>query len=233
MGLFRKKEKKIPEESTAIMEIPEEEKTPSEVELAGQEEIPETPALKESERIILGINKELVNKLKDRVEKVRAQKDQLTATYKEVLERVKALDDKFETIKKDVTSEFLNEARKELQEVINTYKTRVSKAEDEVLKLSKTQEEFEFVSSFQDYYQLIKLCIYMITHTEASNQLMIKSLLSTIHSLAADMARNNFWTAGKDAILTSLLNLKTYWRSKDSKIEELIGNEVNALENLR
>lgn len=233
MGLFnRKKDKNLPiiSESTELMEVQKQEEPMQEE--TSETVKPETE-LQKNETIILGVNRELVTKLKDKVEKVKAQRTELADKYKELVEHVKVLDGKFDALKIELVKPFMDDARKELNDVINTYKSRISKNEEELIKISKAQEEFEYVSSFQDYYQLIKLCIYMMTHAENSNTPLIKLILNTIHSLASDMVRNNFWNSGKDAIITSLLNLKTYWRMKDNKIEELIGNEVKALENLR
>jgi len=202
---------------------------------------------KGEDKLIIGINPQLVNKVKNKVKKLKEEKEILRSDYHELIKKMSAVEGKtnaidstFKSFRKDLMTGFMEEARKTLKKemkgtndsIANNH-SRVMKLENEVLKLSKTHDEFEFVSSFQDYYQLIKLCIYMITNAEPEQQTIIMLVLQTIHSLVDDMRRNGFWDAGKDAIITSLLNLKTYWRSKDERIENLIGAEVDALETLR
>ncbi|MFA5406640.1 MAG: hypothetical protein WC307_04765 [Candidatus Nanoarchaeia archaeon] len=198
-------------------------------------------------KMIIGINPELVSKVRDKVTKLKEEKEYLKHSYDDLIKRMAmvegkcdAIDSTFKNFKDDLMSNFLVEARKELKkelgsvnESIKANQTRATRNEDELMKLIKKLSDAEFVSSFQDDYQSIKLCIYMITNSDPSNHSLIVILLQTIHSVIDEMRRNGYWTVGREAVLTSLLNLKTYWRGRDERVEALIGSEIDALENLR
>ncbi len=198
-------------------------------------------------KLVIGVNPELINNVKDKVKVLKESRDELSKKYDELIKKVsvvegkcEAISDAFDGFKKSLMNEFLSEARKELRkelksinDSINNNHSRILKVEDELIKINKARDDFEFTSSFQDYYQLIKFCIYFLTTIEPSNHSLITSLLQTIHSLIDDMRRNGFWSSGRDAIITSLINLKSYWRSKDERVESLISAEIDALEKLR
>ena len=236
----------------------------------------------EPEKIIVGVNPELVNEVKSKVSKIKKEKEALNNENQKLITRLSKLesdtevrkqqlnslrsedeaqeseDDElnkrlirveasceavkasFNNLKDELMTNFLSQAREELKkevskhsESVNNNHKELMKLSDELIKLGKEIDEKEFVSSFQDYYQLIKLCIFLITNAEAEDHGFIRLVLQTIHSLVDDMQVNGFWEAGEDAIITSLLNLKSYWRSKNQQIEELIGLEVDSLKNMR
>jgi len=198
-------------------------------------------------KLVIGVNQELVDKVRLKVAKLKDEKEALKQSYDDLIKRMAmiegkcdAIDATFKNFKDDLKTGFMDEARKELKKEMNSLidavksnHTRTIKNEDEIMKLVKNQADAEFISSFQDNYQSIKLCIYMITNADPANHQLIIIMLQTIHSVVDDMRRNGYWDAGRDAVLTSLLNLKTYWRGRDERIENLIGAEIDALENLR
>ncbi len=223
MGLFKRKSKLSDEERESLIKTISENKS------------------------LIGVNPELVNSVKLKVKQLKDERDILKKDYDELIKRMSvvegkcdAINDTFKNFKSDLMKDFLEEARKVLNKELkiqtdanNNNHKRIMKIEDELIKINKAHDDLEFISSFQDYYQLVKLCIYMITNASPSNHEFIALLLQTIHSMVDDMRRNNFWSTGRDAIITSLLNLKTFWRSRDSKVEGLIGAEIDALESLR
>ncbi len=188
-------------------------------------------------KMIVGVSPELVNEVKAKVKKLKEEKEMLRKDYYELMDRMSiiegkcdALEGTFKNFRGELKKVFLEDARSALEKEGGEIHSKLVKLEGEVNKIKKTHDDFEYVSSFQDYYQLIKLCIYLITNASPNDYNLIKIIIGTIHSLINDMKRNNFWETGKDAIITSLLNLKSYWRSHDEKIAELIGNEINALQ---
>jgi len=209
-----------------------------------EEKPKEAPA---SKKIIIGVNPELVNRVREKVSKLKDEKGALQKDYNELIQRMSmvegkcdAIDATFKQFKNDLMNEFMEEARKNLKkemkklnDSISNNHSRIINTEEDLLKLTNDIKESEQMSLFQQYYQLIRFCIYMITNIDANNYPLIGLLLKTIHSLADDMRRNGFWESSSEAIITSMLNLKTYWRSRDERVESLIGAEVEALEQLR
>lgn len=212
-----------------------------------KEKEPEVTQEEPSNKLVIGVNPELVDKVRIKVSKLREEKEILRKDYFELMKKMETVQSKcdviestFKNFRTEMINEFMQEARKELKKEIKSLNdsisnnhSRILKQENELIKLNKSVDEQEFANSFQDYYQLIKFCIYIMSNTEAENQDFIIIILQTVHSLIDDMRRNKFWDAGKDAVITSLLNLKTYWRSKDERIEQLIGSEIDALEKMR
>jgi len=203
--------------------------------------------LEPSNKMILGVNPELVNQVKSKVKGLKDEKSVLQKSYNELVMRMSqvegkcdAIESTFKQFKDDLMTDFIEEARKALKkemkrqdDSISGNHSRVIKLEDELLKLEKSIQESSYMSSFQQYYQLIRFCIYLLTNTQPGNYPMMSLILQTIHSLADDMRRNGYWETGREAIITSILNLKSYWRSRDERAESLIGAEVDALENMR
>jgi len=188
-------------------------------------------------KMIIGVSPELVDEVKMKVKKLKDEKELLRKDYHELMNRMSliegkcdALEGTFKNFRADLKKSFMEDARQALKKEVGDVHSKLIKLETGLNSLKKTHDDFEYVSSFQDYYQLIKLCIYLITNASPNDYNLIKIIIGTIHSLINDMKRNNFWETGKDAIITSLLNLKSYWRSHDEKIAELIGNEINALQ---
>ncbi len=210
---------------------------------------PEAPIIEKEEpkKILIGVNPELVNKVKDKVKRLKDEKSDLAKKYDELTDKMSAVEAKCEVIEKTFTNfkealskEFMIEAKKSLtkemksvNDSISNNHNRTMKNENELSKIGKELEEQAYYSSFQDYYQLIKLCIYLMTNAEPDHQDLVTLILQTVRSLVDDMRRNGFWETGRDAIITSLLNLKTYWRARDERVEAMIGLEVEALEKLR
>ncbi|MBD3312440.1 hypothetical protein GF352_03245 [archaeon] len=208
-----------------------------------EEEIEE----EEVEKMVLGVNPELINKVKEKVRDIHTEKESLRESYEELIQRISAVEAKsnaiestFNNFKEELMTDFMEQAKqelvretKELKETISLNRSRMTKIDDELIKLSKEQEELEYMSSFQDDYQLIKFCIYLITNLDSNSQSIIMSILNTIHTICEEMISKGFWETGKDAIITSLYNLKSYWRAKDERVENLINNEIEALKILR
>ncbi len=205
-------------------------------------------------KIVMGVAPALMQDVKARVRAIKAERDELRMRseeledkYEDALNRLgvvegkcKAVENSFNSFKDDLMTDFMEEARKVLKKemklqgdaVTATYR-RVLRIEDDLMNINKDFDDLKFTTSFSDYYHLIKCLIFFMTNCESSDHRLITISLQTIRSIISDMRANGYWKSGKDAIITSLLNLKAYWRSKDERVENLIGVEVDALESLR
>lgn len=203
---------------------------------------------------LVGIAPELMRDVKAKVKGIRDERDRLRKAfedlddkYEDAISRMgvvegkcKAIEASFKNFKDYLMGDFMNEARALLKKemslqsnAISANNNRILRIEDDFIKISKEQDDSKFLGSFNDYYQSIKAKIFFITNCEPTDHRLITIALQTIRSIVDDMRVNGYWETGRDAIVTSLLNLKTYWRSKDQRIENLIGVEIDALENLR
>ena len=194
-------------------------------------------------KVVLGISPELVDQVRYKVKKLKEERDALKKEYYELIKRVGIVEGKIEgfassleNFKKEIMESIVEKSKelitKEIRAEVGALKeneTLIRKVKDEVSKLMKAQSDLEFTSSFQDYYQLIKLCIFIITNAEEGDKNLIKTLMKTIRMLVNDMKKNGFFEPAKNAIMVSLSNLKTYWDSKNEEIGMLIASEIDQL----
>ncbi len=246
MRLFRRKKKSEEPivDKPAFSEIKEKPPLPAQ---------PKAPKKKPSKKFV-GIGPAIMQEVKSKVSEIKKERDLLKKTieeledkYEDALNRLgviegkcNAIESAFKSFKDDLMSDFLGEARAALKkemsiqtDAISANNSKILRLEDDLIKLTKEIDDQKYLSVFNDYYQQVKGLIFLITNCEPTDHRLITLALQTIRSIVDDMRINGYWETGRDAIITSLLNLKSYWRGKDERIENLIGVEINALESLR
>jgi chromosome segregation ATPase len=203
--------------------------------------------LSKDEKVIIGINPDLIKQVKNKVKKIHEEKEVLRKDYKELSKKMGEVEQKYQDIqskfnkfKKELTKDFMKEAKKVLEkDKDNIHQTVLDNQEklneliNQLSIISRRQEDTDYVTPFQDYYQSIKLCMYLITNLDARDASLIYKLLRTIHSVSKEMISHGYWEASSDAVITSLVNLMNYWQSKDDRVAGLIRNEIHALKRLR
>ncbi len=193
-------------------------------------------------KVIIGISPELVDQVRYKVKKLKEERDTLKKEYYDLMKRLAVIEGKIEAFsstienfKEEILDSVMAKSKEIIRKEINTelgdIKTNenlLNKIKDEVSKLMKSYSDLEYNFSFQDYYQLIKLCIFLITNSNEDKNL-IEAVMKTIKALIIDMNKNGFYKPAKEAIMISLSNLKTYWDSKNKEIGMIIQREIDEI----
>lgn len=165
--------------------------------------------------------------------------DELGARVATAEAKCDTVEESFKMFKGDLKSSFLEEARGMLKELIRSTETslastnnRLMRIESDLINIKDEINDLKFMTTFNDHIQQVNLCVSIMRNADSRDHALITLLLQTIHSLVDEMRQQGLWQAGKDAVITSLLRLKSYWRTKDERIEGLVGMEINVLESI-
>lgn len=241
MGLFSRRKEEVLLPTLSSLELEKEEVAPVSVK-------------PEAEPQIIGLSEKLVNKIETSIEKNKKEKAQLKeekrvleskhektiARLSEVEGRCDEISKAFQSFKEDLGKDFLTEARKtllkdadEIRETINTLRNRMIRMEDRLIDVNSDLKEIRVSYKFHDLYQSIKLLIYMIAGFDVGDHKIVTSLVQAINSIALEMRDEGYWESAKDAVITSLLEVKNSWRDKDPRITKIIDLGLEELKGLK
>jgi|GEM_PF-2384978 len=233
MGLFKRKKEEMPEPERVIVGI-----KPELIERVADK----IKNIKEERNELRLANESLteqVNELTKEKSWLDDKIDALTTRVSTVEVKCTTVDESFKAFQGELKSSFLDEARRILKELIrgteslmNNIQSRLIRFEDDLINMKKELDDFKFITSFNDHLRQVSLCTAIMSNADSRDHALITLLLQTIHTLVNEMREQGLWTAAKDSVITSLLTLKSRWRSKDERIEGLIGMEINMLESL-